>query len=56
MMERIGNHLTYMSKYATGSIAFQCSEEVQKVRLMYSNTYALSLRLLCCTGPDCDIS
>ena len=35
MMERIGDHLTYLSKYATGSIAFQNSDQVQKVRLRY---------------------
>ena len=31
-MERIGDHLTYLSKYAIGTTAFQNSEEVQKVR------------------------
>ena len=35
MMERIGDHLTYLSKY---SITFQNSEEVQKVRVMYCNS------------------
>ena len=34
MMQRIGDHLEYLAKYATG-IAFQDSEDVQKVRLMY---------------------
>ena len=32
MMERVGDHLTYLSEYATGSIAFQNSEKMQKVR------------------------
>ena len=32
MMERLGDHLTYLAKYATDSTAFQHSEEVQKVR------------------------
>ena len=37
MMERIGDHLTYLSEYATGSIAFQNSEKVQKVRVIDCN-------------------
>ena len=32
MMERIGDHLTYLSEYATGSFAFQNSDKMQKVR------------------------
>ena len=35
MMERIGDHLTYLSEYATGSIAFQNSEKMQRVREVY---------------------
>ena len=33
MMERIGDHLTYLAKYATGSTPIQDSEEVHKVHL-----------------------
>ena len=36
MMERIGDHLTYLAKYAA---SFQNLEEVQKVHLMYCNIY-----------------
>ena len=36
MMGRIGGHLTYLSKYA---IAFENSEEVQKVRVIRISTY-----------------
>ena len=36
MMERIGDHLTYLAKYAAG---FQNLEEVQKVHLRYCNIY-----------------
>lgn len=32
MVERIGDHLTYLSEYATGSFAFQNSDKMQKVR------------------------
>ena len=35
MMERIGDHLTYLSEYATGNSAFQDSEKMQKVRVVY---------------------
>ena len=34
MMERLGDHLTYLSEYATGNIAFQKSDKIQKVRLI----------------------
>ena len=40
MMERIGDHLTYLAKYAA---SFQSSEEVQKVHIMYCNIYIVSL-------------
>ena len=35
MMERIGDHLTYLSKYA---IAFLDLEEVQQVCVVYSHS------------------
>ena len=35
MMERIGDHLIYLSDYATGSNAFQNSEKVQEVNIEY---------------------
>ena len=35
MMERIGDHLAYLAKYATG-IAFRDSDEMQRVRLIIS--------------------
>ena len=35
MMDRIGDHLTYLSEYATGSIAFRNSEKLQKVCVEY---------------------
>ena len=38
MMERIGDHLSYLSKYATGSIASQNLAEVQQVCPTYCNT------------------
>ena len=36
MVDRIGDHLTYLAMYAT---SFQNSEQFQKVCLMYCNIY-----------------
>ena len=40
MMERIADHLTYLSVYATG---FQNSEKVQKVRVVYHSNICVFL-------------
>ena len=42
-MERIGDHLTNLSKYAIGSIAFQNSTVVQEVRAVHCKSYLVSL-------------
>ena len=50
MMERIGDHLTYLAKYAA---SYQSSEEVQKVHLI---TYVVLLLLtIYFTGTSCGI-
>ena len=46
MMERIGDHLTYLSKYATGNIAVQNSEEFQRVYPIFNNRNVVLL-LIC---------
>ena len=43
MMERIGDHLTYLAKYA--STPFQALEEVHKVRLTSYNFIGLIIGL-----------
>ena len=43
MIERITDHLTYLSEYAAGTIAFQHSEKVQKVRLVSCNTCFITI-------------
>ena len=45
MMERIGGHLSYLSEYATGSITFQNSEKLQKVRRILQYLVLLPIRL-----------
>lgn len=51
MMQRIGGHLTYLAKYATG-IAFQNSDEVQEVQGMCENVV---LSLISYIGSSCSI-
>ena len=62
MMERIGDHLTYLSVYATGGIAtssidpgnvvFQNSENVQKVCIMCIALFLDKLIMIAFTGSS----
>ena len=45
MIERITDHLTYLSEYAASTTAFQHSEKVQKVRLVFCDTSFITIKL-----------
>ena len=49
MMERIGDHLTYLAKYAASS---QSSEEVQKVHLIIAIQSDPSISITSGPGPS----